>query len=87
MAGERVVDRSRSALSNSFGPWTIHRTKMNRSPNKDSIDFVLRREGKIKVIPDHVGEVEEVKKEMMSQTMYKKYKVRKCANKLPPSYS
>ena len=82
MAGERVVARSRmwSATSNSFGAWTIHRTKMNSSPHSDSIDFVLRRGGVIKFFPNLVEEVEEVKKEMLSQTTYKQYKVRECGN-------
>ncbi len=83
-AGERVVARSRmwSAMSNSFGAWTIHRSKMNstRSPNNDSIDFVLRREGVIKFFPNLVAEVKEVKKEMLSITTYKQYKVRECGN-------
>jgi hypothetical protein len=52
------------------------------SPNNDSIDFVLRRGCVIKFYPNLVGELEEVKKEMLSQTMYKQYKVRKCGNKL-----
>jgi hypothetical protein len=50
------------------------------SPNNDSIDFVLRRGGVIKFFPNLVGEVEEVKKEMLSQTTYKQYKVRECGN-------
>jgi hypothetical protein len=83
MAGKRVVPRSRmwSATSNSFGAWTTHRTKTNStSPNNDSINFVLRRGGVIKFFPNLVGEVEKVKKEMLSQTTYKQYKVRECGN-------
>jgi hypothetical protein len=53
---------------------------MNSSPNIDSIDFVLRRGGVIKFFPNLVGEVEEVKKEKLSQTTYKQYKVRDCGN-------
>jgi hypothetical protein len=61
-AGERVVARSRtwSATSNSFGAWTV--------PNNDSIDFALRHGGEIKFFPNLVAEVEEVKKDMLSQT-------------------
>lgn len=68
------------ATSNSFGAWTIHRTKMNSSPNNDSIDFVLHRGGAIKFFPNLVHNVDEVKNEMLSQTTYKQYKVRECGN-------